>query len=153
APHPTDLYLDHDGPGFCQHKPLAEHSRRSARLLDHIHAVAADGTAMIGDDLVHFDFHPGNVLVHQGTLTGVIDWDGATRGDRHFDLVTLRFTRTAQTPDLLGELDERLSVISDRRRRAYWAHMSLRQVDWSIRHHDPATVEHWLTVAESGLNL
>jgi hypothetical protein len=29
--------------------------------------------------------------------------------------------------------------------------MSLRQVDWSIRHHDNATVDHWLDVAESGI--
>jgi hypothetical protein len=29
--------------------------------------------------------------------------------------------------------------------------MSLRQVDWSIRHHDAATVEAWLDVAESGM--
>jgi hypothetical protein len=151
-PKPADLYLTGDGPGFCLHEPLAAHSRRSARLLDWIHQVgAATGSAMLGDDLVHFDFHPGNVLVDQGRLTGVVDWDGATRGDRHLDLVTLRFMLTGQAPRLTGPIDERLSAISVRRRRAYWAHMSLRQVDWSIRHHDNATVEHWLDVAESGI--
>jgi hypothetical protein len=31
-----------------------------------------------------------------------------------------------------------------------WAHLSLRLVDWSIRHH-PADVEHWLRVAERHL--
>jgi hypothetical protein len=151
-PHPTDLYLTGDGPGFCLHEPLATYSPRSARLLEHIHAVGADGSAMIGDDLVHFDFHPGNVLTENGELTGVVDWDGATRGDRHLDLVTLRFTLTGRAPHLTGPLDDRLSTLSDRRRRAYWAHLSLRQVDWSIRHHDDATVEKWLTVAESGLD-
>jgi hypothetical protein len=30
--------------------------------------------------------------------------------------------------------------------------MSLRQVDWSIRHHDGETVDRWLTVAESGIH-
>jgi hypothetical protein len=151
APRPTDLYLTGDGPGFCLHDPLAAHSARSARLLGWIHEVGAEGSAMIGDDLVHLDFHPGNVLVDRGRLTGVIDWDGATRGDRHLDLVTLRFTLAGQAPHLVPLVDERLTAISERRRRAYWAHMSLRQVDWSIRHHDPATVEHWLTVAESGI--
>jgi hypothetical protein len=28
--------------------------------------------------------------------------------------------------------------------------MSLRQVDWSIRHHDAATVDRWVAVAEAG---
>jgi hypothetical protein len=151
-PRPADLYLSGDGPGFCLHEPLAAYNTRSARLLDRIHEIgAADGSAMVGDDLVHFDFHPGNTLVEKGRLTGVIDWDGAARGDRHLDLVTLRFTLTRHAPHLTGPIDERLDAISARRRRVYWAHMSLRQVDWSIRHHDDATVTQWLDVAESGL--
>ena len=151
-PRPADLHLTGDGPGYCLHEPLATHSARTARLLDRIRAVGAtDGTAMVGDDLVHFDFHPGNVLVDHGRLTGVIDWDGATRGDRHLDLVTLRFTLTRHAPHLTGPIDERLNGISARRRRVYWAHQSLRQVDWSIRHHDDTTVDQWLDVAESGL--
>jgi hypothetical protein len=32
---------------------------------------------------------------------------------------------------------------------ACWAHMSLRLVDWSIRHLGPADVEAWLDVADS----
>ena len=147
---PVDLHLTGDGPGFCLHQPLAEYDARTARLLDQVHEIGAEGSAMIGDDLVHLDFHPGNVLVDGGRLTGVIDWDGATRGDRHFDLVTLRFWLTGHDRRLTAPIDERLTAISERRRRAYWAHMSLRQVDWSIRHHDAATVAHWLDVAESG---
>jgi hypothetical protein len=147
-PRPAELYLTSDGPGFCLHGPLEAHSPRTARLLDWVHEVGAEGTHMIGDDLVHMDFHPGNVLVDGGRLTGVVDWDGATRGDRYFDLMTLRFCLPAP---LTAPVDERLALISPRRRRAYWAHMSLRQVDWSIRHHDEATVDRWLAVAESGL--
>ena len=148
---PADLYLTGDGPGFCLHEPLAGYNERTARLLDWIHQVGAEGSAMLGDDLVHLDFHPGNVLADSGRITGVVDWDGATRGDRHFDLVTLRFHLGGQAPHLTGPVDERLATVSARRLRAYWAHMSLRQVDWSIRHHDSATVEHWLRVAESGI--
>ena len=44
--------------------------------------------------------------------------------------------------------DGHRSVLSS----AYWAHISLREVDWSIRHHDAETVDRWLTVAESGLD-
>ncbi|GID28041.1 phosphotransferase [Paractinoplanes brasiliensis] len=151
APKPAELYLTGDGPGFCLHQPLAEHSARTAALLARVHEVGAAGSVMVGDDLVHMDYHPGNVLVDaQGRVTGLIDWDGATRGDRHFDLVTLRFVLAGVYPDLLAPVDQRLAVISDRRFDAYWAHMSLRMVDWSIRHHDEATVEHWLDVAEAG---
>jgi hypothetical protein len=151
GPEPAQLYLTSDGPGFCLHGPLEAHSPRAARLLDRVHAVGASGTQMAGDDLVHLDFQPGNVLVDGGRLTGVIDWDGATRGDRHFDLVTLRFYLSASAPALLPLVDARLGQISPGRRQAYWAHMSLRQVDWSIRHHDEATVQRWLAVAESGM--
>lgn len=150
-PRPAELYLTSDGPGFCLHEPLASHNARTAALLDWVHAVGADGSHMIGDDLVHMDFHPGNVLVDDGRLAGVIDWDGACRGDRFFDLTTLRFHLAAAAPQLVAEVDNRLSLISARRRRAYWAHMALRQVDWSIRHHDEATVDRWLAVAESGM--
>jgi hypothetical protein len=150
-PRPAELYLTSDGPGFCLHEPLTAHGRRAARLLAWVREVGADGTHMVGDDLTHMDFHPGNMLFSEGRLTGVVDWDGAQRGDRHFDLVTLLFYLRAQAPGLAGPVEERLGLISPRRRRAYWAHMSLRQVDWSIRHHDAATVDRWLTVAEGGM--
>jgi hypothetical protein len=145
------LYLDRDGPGFCLHEPLRQHSRRSARLLDWIHDVGRTAPDVDGTDLVHFDYHPGNVLVSSGRISGVIDWDGAGRGDRHFDLVTLRFDLAWRAPHLTGPLDERLSAVDAGRLRAFWAHMSLRQVDWSIRHHDDDTVDRWLTIAESGM--
>ena len=59
---------------------------------------------------MHLDFHPGNVLVDGGRVTGVVDWDGAGRGDRLFDLVTLRF----EVPRLDGYLHE--AVPADRLR-------------------------------------
>ncbi|HEX5200821.1 phosphotransferase [Paractinoplanes rhizophilus] len=150
-PRPAELYLTSDGPGFCLHEPLAGYNERTARLLKWVRSVGADGSHMVGDDLVHMDFHPGNVLVERGRLTGVVDWDGAVRGDRHLDLVTLLFHLRGQAPALAPAVRERLGLLSARRLRAYWAHMSLRQVDWSIRHHDAATVDRWLDVAESGL--
>lgn len=149
---PVDLHLDRDGPGFCLHEPLKAHSPRTARLLDWVHDVGRTAPDFDEDfDLVHLDYHPGNVLVSGNRITGVVDWDGALRGDRHFDLVTLRFDLGGRAPHLTGPVDERLTAVDPERRRAYWAHMSLRQVDWSIRHHDPATVERWLAVAESGM--
>jgi phosphotransferase family enzyme len=150
-PRPVPLHLLADGPGFCLHAPLAGHDTGTARLLDWVHEVGAAGSSMLGDDLVHFDFQPGNVLVTGDRISGVVDWDGATRGDRHLDLTTLRFYLAGHAPGLVGAVDERLADISEHRRAAYWAHISLRQVDWSIRHHDAAAVTHWLAVAESGM--
>ncbi|MFJ9140385.1 MULTISPECIES: phosphotransferase [Streptomyces] len=44
-----------------------------------------------GDDAVHLDFHPGNLPAAGGSITGVVDWDGAARGDHRFDLATPHF--------------------------------------------------------------
>jgi hypothetical protein len=145
----VDLFLTTDGPGFCLHEPLRGHSRRAGRLLDWIHEVGESAPAVDGNDLVHLDYHTGNVLVTGGRISGVIDWDGAGRGDRRLDLVTLRFDLAWRAPHLTGLLDERLTALEPDRLRAYWAHMSLRQVDWSIRHHDADTVDRWLSIAES----
>lgn len=35
--------------------------------------------------------------------------------------------------------------------RKYWASMSLRMVDWAIRHYTPSDVDSWLDVAEVGI--
>jgi hypothetical protein len=147
---PVELHLSDDGPGFCLHKPLIEYGGRAARLLDRVHEVAVATPPITGDDLVHFDYHPQNVLVDGGHLTGVVDWDGAVRYDGTFDLVTLRFTLGRAHPHLTPIVDEALHGRDESRRRAFWAHMSLRQVDWSIRHHTRSDVEAWLDVAERG---
>jgi hypothetical protein len=142
---PLPLYLTESGPGFCIHEPLERHSGRTRRLLAWVREVGAEADTMTGADLVHLDFHPGNVLVDGGRVTGVIDWDGAGRGDRHFDLVTLRFS--------VPRLDAHLrATVPSQRLRPYWAHMSLRLVDWAIRHHGESEVDHWLAVAESGMD-
>ena len=151
----AELYLTGDGPGFCLHDPLAGYDRRTARLLSWIEAVgAASAPTMTGADLVHLDFHHGNVLADRaGTLTGIIDWDGAARGDRRFDLVTLRFAVPPDAPDLAARLDAELAArLSTDELRPYWASMALRQVDWMIRHHDAQTVERSLSLAETRLD-
>ncbi len=74
-------------------------------------------------------------------------------GDRAFDLVTLLFYSYdhEQARDLLTA---RLSEpASPRAASAYLAHLILRQVDWSLRHHPdaPATRRHRLALT-SGLS-
>jgi aminoglycoside phosphotransferase (APT) family kinase protein len=133
------------------HEPLARYDRRTADVLAWVRDVGADGDVADGDDLVHLDFHPGNVLVDAGAVSGVVDWDGAARGDGRFDLVTLRFYLAMYAPELTPWFDELLDArVPPRVQRAYWAHMSLRQVDWSIRHHPSAAVDFWLDVSARG---
>ncbi|NBE98297.1 aminoglycoside phosphotransferase [Nonomuraea sp. KC401] len=136
------LYLREDGPGFCLHGPLRAYDGRTRRLLGEVEEIGrAFPDVLQGDDLVHVDFHPENVLVDaRGTVTGVIDWDGAARGDGDFDLVTLRFDLAGRAPHLLPGVPDTLTPVC-------WAHMALRLVDWAIRHHSASDVTHWLDLA------
>jgi aminoglycoside phosphotransferase (APT) family kinase protein len=108
---------------------------------------------------VHVDFHPGNVLVNDsGGITGIVDWDGVGRGDRRFGLVTLsldigwRLKRRSGQPGVtqksLDALDERLRELDPDRLKVFWAHMSLRMVDWAIRHYSSEVVDHYLEFSE-----
>ena len=155
----VSLYLNDDGPGFCLHEPLRRYSRRTARLEAWITEVGKQYPEQLqGDDAMHLDFHPGNLLAQDGKLTGVIDWDGAARGDRRFDLVTLRFGAHPYPPHLApaarvdktveNRLDEILDNFPPDVLRPFWAHMSLRMTDWTIRHFTPHQVDHWLDLAE-----
>jgi aminoglycoside phosphotransferase (APT) family kinase protein len=40
--------------------------------------------------LVHGDFHPGNIVWRNGTLTGVVDWSAARIGSRSFEFAQCR---------------------------------------------------------------
>jgi hypothetical protein len=154
---PVALYLRDDGPGFCLHEPLRRHNSRSAAVERRIQAVADEYPDYLpGDDAMHVDFHPGNMLVSDGVITGVVDWDGAGRGDRRLDLVTLRFGvhgvhgvhGEPAEPGVVERLDAILDALPESVLRPAWAHMSLRMTDWAIRHFTADAVEHWLDLAE-----
>jgi len=167
---PPALYLQHSGPGFCIHESLQTYDSRTRRLLGWIREVGRQEPATpSGDDLVHLDFHTGNVLVDSGgQITGVIDWDGIARGDRRFALVTMRFDlavgtgpfgsavpgeRDTSDPATIRWLDTLLETsLAPETLRLYWAHMSLRMVDWAIRHYSAAEVEHWCGFAETRMD-
>lgn len=146
------LHLREDGPGFCLHEPLRRHGPRAAALERWVRSVGEDlpGDVLPGDDAVHLDFQPGNILTDAGRITGVVDWDGAGRGDRRLDLVTLRF---GVWPDLadreaVRRLDDHLDTVPPEVLTPAWAHMSLRMVDWAIRHFPAGEAERWLDLAE-----
>lgn len=57
-----------------------------------LEAIASLSTSVATKQLVfsHCDFHPGNVLVDDGVVTGVVDWSGARFAPRGFDVALMR---------------------------------------------------------------
>src|SRR5690606_34153550 len=53
---------------------------------------ALDAPIDVAPSWIHGDLHPRNLLVHQGALSGVIDWGDMARGDRATDLATIWMT-------------------------------------------------------------
>jgi aminoglycoside phosphotransferase (APT) family kinase protein len=151
ATAPSPPFLLTSGPGFCHHDTLRTYDDASRALLERVERIGDElGETLDGADLVHFDYTLGNVLVARGDpehIVAVIDWDGVGRGDVTLDLVTLAFDLSWRSTGLSESV---ASLARDTSSSAVfaqvWAHMGLRMVDWSIRHH-PDTVEWWLGVA------
>jgi aminoglycoside phosphotransferase (APT) family kinase protein len=146
----TALYLRDDGPGYCQHEPLRQFSAQTAELERRIRQIGDEyDVRMPGFDVVHQDFHANNMLSVGDDVTGVIDWDGAGRGEAGFDLVTLRFGIHPAGAEhaVVRRLDALLDAMPDDVLRPAWAHMSLRMTDWAIRHFPSDEVETWVGLA------
>ncbi len=134
-------------PGFFDHEGGLLKYRVNIRF-------GEEPDTMPDGDAVHTDFHHRNVLRANGDIRAVIDWEGSRGGDRLFDLVTLAFTLpAARSPaGAAARVWRRVEAAGARPViEAYVAHMALRQVDWSIRHHGPGEVGLWLDTAEEAL--
>src|SRR5262249_19347592 len=134
------------GAGYCLLDPMREHGPDTARLLGLLQELAARhrDIATPATDIVHFDFQPANILSQPDRITGVVDWDGICAGDRAFDLATLLFYVYDQDAPREA-LWQRLGAIAEPAASVlYLGHLIHRQVDWSIRHHAPETVDGWL---------
>ncbi len=108
--------------GWVMHESMPSWSTRSAQLLERIEAVGADTEASWFPTcgLVHLDLHTGNLLAsHDGTLTGIIDWEGACAGDHRFDLVSFAFDLDGAGQQVWDWVEQ---LIEPRLLRAYRAH-------------------------------
>jgi hypothetical protein len=144
----------HGGDGYCLLAPLRAYSSATAELLDALQALVTAGAdaRYETDDIVHFDFNPANILIDDGCVGGVVDWQDPCAGDCAFDLVTLFYYSYDDSPDVRALLWRHLIArVSPVVLGVYLAHMVLRQVDWSIRFYDDATVERWLRVSRAVL--
>ncbi len=133
--------------GYCEHAAMGEHSDETRALLERLFRIADDARAVhVSDiDVVHFDFSPYNVLTEGDRVAGVVDWNGATNGDAAFDLVTLAtYTYVYTVRDQL--LAAAAAQTDPDALALYAAHMVLRQVDWTIRHHEEFEVQWFLGV-------
>lgn len=141
--------------GYCVHEPLRAYNRRTSALLETIRDAGEAIRELPSGDAVHVDFHHRNVLVADGAVNAIIDWEGCRSGDSVFDLVTLAFGLTIARVSA-GACDSVWEEVCRRTeldvRRAYSAHMALRQVDWSIRNRTPEDVDHWLNVSSEFLD-
>jgi len=81
------------GDGYCLLDSLRTYSPTTAELLTVLQAVvlAHRDEHFETNDVVHFDFNPSNILLENGQVSGVIDWEGACAGDCTFNLATLLF--------------------------------------------------------------
>jgi aminoglycoside phosphotransferase (APT) family kinase protein len=138
--------------GWAMHESLRSGDQRTAAVLDRVEAIGADADPswFPDDGLVHLDLHTDNVLVgDDGTLTGIVDWEGACAGDHRFDLVSFAFDLDGHDQPI-WELVESAGI-EERVLRAYVAHHALRGTDWAIRHH-PHDVPRQLARAERVLD-
>jgi Phosphotransferase enzyme family len=134
------------GDGYCVHATLE--ARPDTRdLLAVVRQTADRCLAAIPrrSDFVHYDFTLANLLTSGAGISGVIDINPpALTGDRAFDLATMLFY-LYDRDGIRERLRGRTLELTDRRAlNAYLAHMMLRQVDWSLRHHpgSRATAHH-----------
>jgi Ser/Thr protein kinase RdoA (MazF antagonist) len=128
------------GDGYCLHTTL-QASAAARDLLPVLRRIGERCGPAIpdGQDFVHYDFTPANLLSDGTAITGVIDINPPVlAGDRAFDLATLLFYHYDHD-QIRGRLRARLlELAGPSAARAYLAHMVLRQVDWSLRHHPAA---------------
>ncbi|MGB8347492.1 MAG: aminoglycoside phosphotransferase family protein [Ktedonobacteraceae bacterium] len=135
------------GDGYCLHTSLQQFSRDTADLLQELQAlvVAYQDEPHRTSDIVHGDFQHSNILIDDGQVSGIIDWDGSFAGDCVFDIATLLFYSYDVVKVRERLWDYVLERVSIRLVSMYLAHLILRQVDWSLRHHDQATSRRYIT--------
>jgi thiamine kinase-like enzyme len=146
------------GSGYCRHESFRRYDRRTQSLIERIEAFGGSlrPEDFVGHDVVHWDLHPGNLLVDETGLSAVVDTDFAIVGDAAFDLVMLALTSVQQrcepgvTSRLFAEAFDQLDEV---RTQAYLGHLFVRLIDWPIRRNSSAEVDFWLAKADELLTL
>lgn len=146
------------GDGYCRHESLRDYDDRTRSLISRIELFGGSLVAqdLVGHDIVHWDLHPGNLLVEDGALSAVVDTDFVLVGDAAFDLVMLALTSLSHTcePGVRSRLfAEAFDDLDEVRAQAYLGHLFVRVIDWPIRRNSPAEVDFWLARADELLTI
>ncbi len=146
------------GNGYCHHESLWRHNARTAKVVANIEALGRclSPADLPGSDVLHWDFHLGNMLQEKGNLSAIVDTDFAVVGDATFDLMALALS--SLTTACEGHVRESLfsaafDELGPLQAQAYLSHLLLRHLDWSIRRHRGKDIEFWLQQAENLLPL
>ena len=149
--------------GAPRYAALERYDDRTRELFARIREIQqTNDRPMTGDDLLHGDFSPPNILFDETrNLTGIVDWHDHTlyRGDRRYSLVPLRFELawaivrgwTTVDPDAVMRLDEVLDTIEPATLKLYWTHPSLNLLGAMIAEDRPTDIDHLLKIAWSRL--
>jgi aminoglycoside phosphotransferase (APT) family kinase protein len=119
---------------WAMHEPLRTGGPRSAAVLDRVEALGADADPgwFPDDGLVHRDLHTDNVLIDDGKLSGIIDWEEACAGDHRFDLVAFAFDLDGHSQPIWDVVDA--ADFEPRVLRAYVALLTLKCTASAILH-------------------
>jgi aminoglycoside phosphotransferase (APT) family kinase protein len=101
-----------------------------------VEAVGADADPawFLTDGLVHLDLHTDNILAgDDGTLAGIIDWEGACAGDPRCDLGRFAYDLDGHGQPVWDVVEA--TGIEARVLRTYVAHHALRRTSRQIHHH------------------
>jgi hypothetical protein len=146
------------GNGYCRHESFRRYDTRTRSLIDRIEAFGGSLAVedFAGHDVVHWDLHPGNLLVDASGLSAVVDTDFALVGDAAFDLVMLALTTLPLTcePGVRSRVfAQAFDHLNELRAQAYLGHLFVRLIDWPIRRNSPTEVEFWLARADELLTI
>jgi aminoglycoside phosphotransferase (APT) family kinase protein len=133
--------------GWAMHEALRTRGLRSAAVLDRVEAfgAGADPNWFPDDGLVHRDLHTDNVLIDDGVLSGIIDWEDACAGDHRYDLVAFAFDLDGHDQPIWDIVDD--AGFDPQVMRAYVALLTLKCTASAMLHH-PADVPRQLDRAE-----
>jgi hypothetical protein len=145
-PLPVTRPIFEGADGFCVIESMRAHSSETNAFLDELQGLARDHIGEVTDarDVVHLDFQYANILGENGHVTGVIDWEAATLGDRGFDLAAFAFYIFDDAGLRRRLMNRARNISGDGALLVYLAHIMFRQTEWCTRFYTDDLVRFYL---------